>query len=233
MAHQQPQQIISIDLLVPPNKQCDVAEAKKKIVLINPTCPPSSRILGDILRQHPLFFSLIASALEENRRKRQLGHEDYDVGTHTTPSAPRSPNPVEQQGESSAPKRSLIFSILNRMQPDLETPILTAAEIDVGNLDEATQMSITIARSLEHLVDEETKKIVEGNDDVDENRFVDDTLNSQEDPYIREEESAEDALRRKKGKGIAEIKDTPPPQPLDPLGLILILYLRIRKNSRN
>ncbi|GJR33938.1 hypothetical protein Tco_1209622 [Tanacetum coccineum] len=63
MAHQQPQQIISIDLLVPPNKQYDVAEAKKKIVLINPTCPPSSRILGDILRQHPLCFSLIASAL--------------------------------------------------------------------------------------------------------------------------------------------------------------------------
>ncbi|GJR33939.1 hypothetical protein Tco_1209623 [Tanacetum coccineum] len=188
-----------------------------------------------------------------------------------TPSAPRSPNPVEQQGESSAPKRSLIFSILNRRQPDLETPILIAAEIDVGNLDEATQMSITIARSLEdlkarqnvkkvkeHLVDEETKKIVEGNDDVDENRFVDDTLNSQEDPCIRvelkiykerpeveksvdlmifdneeEEESAEDALKRKKGKGIAEIKDTPPPQPLDPLGLILILYHRIRKNSRN
>ncbi|GJY02205.1 hypothetical protein Tco_0360357 [Tanacetum coccineum] len=38
------------------------AEANKKSDLTNPSCPPSSRILGDILRQHPLCFSLIASA---------------------------------------------------------------------------------------------------------------------------------------------------------------------------
>ncbi|GKA51827.1 hypothetical protein Tco_0745023, partial [Tanacetum coccineum] len=63
MAQQQPQQILSRDLLVPPNKQYGLAEANKKIDLTNPSCPPSSKILGDILRQHPVCFSLIASVL--------------------------------------------------------------------------------------------------------------------------------------------------------------------------
>ncbi|GKD83230.1 hypothetical protein Tco_1350069, partial [Tanacetum coccineum] len=97
--------------------------------------------------------------------------------------------------ESSAPKTSTIIRIPRRRQPDPETPILTVVEIDVTNLDEATQMSIAIARSLEdleaqqnvkkvkeHLVDEEIEQIVKGNDDVDKNQFVDDILNRQEDP---------------------------------------------------
>ncbi|GKE08012.1 hypothetical protein Tco_1411563, partial [Tanacetum coccineum] len=48
-------------------------------------------------------------------------------GTIRTPSAPRPPNPQEQQGESSAPKKSTIIRIPRRRQPDPETPILTAA----------------------------------------------------------------------------------------------------------
>ncbi|GJU17064.1 hypothetical protein Tco_1145030 [Tanacetum coccineum] len=59
---QQPQQIISRDLLCPPNKQHDLADANKKIDLINLPCPTSSKILGHILNQHPLRFSLVASA---------------------------------------------------------------------------------------------------------------------------------------------------------------------------
>ncbi|GKA09049.1 hypothetical protein Tco_0688380 [Tanacetum coccineum] len=47
----------------PTNKQYDVAKVNKKITLINPSCPTSSRILRDILREHPLLFSLMASAL--------------------------------------------------------------------------------------------------------------------------------------------------------------------------
>ncbi|GJZ63443.1 hypothetical protein Tco_0619864 [Tanacetum coccineum] len=88
-----------------------------------------------------------------------------------TPSAPRPPNPQEQQGESSALKKSIIIKFLRRRKPDLETLVLTTTQIDVVNLDEATQMSIATARKVE-------------------------------------EESAEDALIRKKGKGIVEIKDT-------------------------
>nr|GEU34334.1 hypothetical protein [Tanacetum cinerariifolium] len=108
--------------------------------------------------------------------------------THRTPNNPRPPNPVEHQ---------------------------------------------------EHLVDEEIEKIVKGNDYVDENKFMNEIVNSQEDPVTRlepgshkerpeveksvdvliinddeDEESARDALIRKKRKGIVEIKDTPPLTPI-------------------
>nr|GEY69033.1 hypothetical protein [Tanacetum cinerariifolium] len=36
-----------------------------------------------------------------------------------------------------------------------------------------------------HLIDEEIEKIIKVNDDVDENKFVDDILNNQEDPSTR------------------------------------------------
>ncbi|GJZ35040.1 hypothetical protein Tco_0580857 [Tanacetum coccineum] len=62
MVQQQPQQILLRDVLVPPNKQYDLEEANRKIDLTNPSCPPSSKILGNILRQHLLCFTLIASA---------------------------------------------------------------------------------------------------------------------------------------------------------------------------
>ncbi|GJY27057.1 hypothetical protein Tco_0401783 [Tanacetum coccineum] len=62
MAQQHPQQIISRDLLVPPNKQYGLAEANNNIDLVNPLCPPSSKILGNILIQHPLCFALTAFA---------------------------------------------------------------------------------------------------------------------------------------------------------------------------
>ncbi|GKD75115.1 hypothetical protein Tco_1333397 [Tanacetum coccineum] len=90
-----------------------------------------------------------------------------------------------------------------------------------------------------HLVDEEIEQLMEGDDIVDDDEFMDKIFNSQEDPGTRlepeshkerleekksvdvliinddeEEESARDALIRKKGKGIMEIKDTSPPTPI-------------------
>ncbi|GJU86605.1 hypothetical protein Tco_1294151 [Tanacetum coccineum] len=87
----------------------------------------------------------------------------------------------------------------------------------------------------ENLVDDEIEKIVEGNDDVDENQFVDEILNSQEDPNTRieheshkerpeveksvelmiinkeeEEESVEDTLRRKKWKELKKLTASKP-----------------------
>ncbi|GKA69473.1 hypothetical protein Tco_0775537 [Tanacetum coccineum] len=57
-------------------------------------------------------------------------------GTHKIPSAPRPPNPEEQQGESSVAKKSLIIRIPKRKKPDLETPILTADQEDPGKVEE-------------------------------------------------------------------------------------------------
>ncbi|GKC54756.1 hypothetical protein Tco_1077501 [Tanacetum coccineum] len=144
--------------------------------------------------------------------------------THKTPSSPRPPNLVEHQGESSAPRKSTIIQIPIRRKSDSETLIPTSDEIDVTNLDEATQVSIATARSLEdlkaqenietvgeHLVDEDIENIVEGGDNVDEDEFLDESLIAKR---ISALESVEDALIRKKGKGIVEIKDAPTPTPI-------------------
>ncbi|GKA94168.1 hypothetical protein Tco_0816154 [Tanacetum coccineum] len=72
-------------------------------------------------------------------------------GTHRTLSAPRTPNPVTTQGESSAPRKPTVIRFRVRSQPDPETPIPTAAEIDIDSLDEATRLSIATQRSIEDL----------------------------------------------------------------------------------
>ncbi|GJY38696.1 hypothetical protein Tco_0425060 [Tanacetum coccineum] len=152
-------------------------------------------------------------------------------GTHRTPSPPRSPNPINTEGESTV-------------------------EIDVTNLHETIQISIATQRSLqdfkakqnvemvqEHIVDEELEKLLDGNDNVNVDEFMNDIFNNQEDPGTRveprsdkeipeveidadlvpvnsneeEEESAEEMLikrRREKGKGIEESRSSPPPRPI-------------------
>ncbi|GJT72592.1 hypothetical protein Tco_1031878 [Tanacetum coccineum] len=74
--------------------------------------------------------------------------------------------------------------IPRQRQSDPETLVLTTAQID---LDEATQMSIATAKSIEdfeaqqavkkveeHLIDEDIEKIMEGDEESDANKFVDD-----------------------------------------------------------
>ncbi|GJT25473.1 hypothetical protein Tco_0895410 [Tanacetum coccineum] len=144
---------------------------------------------------------------------------EFTQGANRTPSAPRPHNPKEQQGESSVQRKSTIIRIPRRKQTDPATPILTVEQIDVDSLDEATRVSIPTAR-------------IKG-EETDADKFTDDMLNSQKDPDTRidsrnhkesleakkvtdymvvdeevEEESAEAALIRRKGKGSLEIKDT-------------------------
>ncbi|GKC97475.1 hypothetical protein Tco_1167750 [Tanacetum coccineum] len=119
-------------------------------------------------------------------------------------------------------------------------PIPTTTKIDVTNLAETIQMSIATQRIIEDfkahqnverqedpgtriepMSDKESPKVTESADIL--------TIHDEE----VEEESAGDEFelrRREKGKGIEDIRDTPP---LDPLGLIFLLYLRIRRYSRN
>ncbi|GJU60913.1 hypothetical protein Tco_1238679 [Tanacetum coccineum] len=146
---------------------------------------------------------------------------EFTQGTYRTPSAPRPPNPIKHQGESSAPHKLTIIRIQRRSQSDPDTPITTAAEIIIASLDEATQISITTARSLEdldaqqnvkivkeHLADEEIEKIMKEPMSHKERAEVEKSTNLITINDEEEEESDEDALRRKKGKGIKEIKNT-------------------------
>ncbi|GJR99230.1 hypothetical protein Tco_0315739 [Tanacetum coccineum] len=51
-----------VDELCPPNKRYDLIDANKKVDLENVQCPSESKILMNIITNHPLRFSIAASA---------------------------------------------------------------------------------------------------------------------------------------------------------------------------
>ncbi|GKC31069.1 hypothetical protein Tco_1038363 [Tanacetum coccineum] len=159
----------------------------------------------------------------------------------------RSPNLVTAEEESSALRKSTVIGVRVPRRKEPETPIPTPAE--------------NVEQVKEHIEDEELDHFLEGTKNVDEDKFMDTIFNSKEDPDTRieprsekesskveksadmvtindevKEESAGDEFelkRREKGKGIEETRDTPYPHLLDPLRLIFLLYLRIRRHFRN
>ncbi|GKD18793.1 hypothetical protein Tco_1207951 [Tanacetum coccineum] len=56
------QQDVPQDQLCPPNKRFDIMDANKKYDLLNPLCPNESKILTNILLNHPLRLSIVGSA---------------------------------------------------------------------------------------------------------------------------------------------------------------------------
>ncbi|GJW63609.1 hypothetical protein Tco_0115493 [Tanacetum coccineum] len=50
------------DELCPPNKRYDLMDANKKVDLEHVQCPPKSKILMNIIKNHPLRFSIAASS---------------------------------------------------------------------------------------------------------------------------------------------------------------------------
>nr|GEU92895.1 retrovirus-related Pol polyprotein from transposon TNT 1-94 [Tanacetum cinerariifolium] len=62
MAQLQRQADVHQDKLYPPNKRYALMDANKKIDLDNPLCPNESKILANILQNHPLRFSIVASS---------------------------------------------------------------------------------------------------------------------------------------------------------------------------
>ncbi|GKD33279.1 hypothetical protein Tco_1248788 [Tanacetum coccineum] len=79
-------------------------------------------------------------------------------GIHRTNSAPRSPNPVVAEGESSAPRRSTVIR--------LHTLQVSLAEQKSHEELEATQ---NVEKVKEHLMTEEIEKLVKGSKTVEEN----------------------------------------------------------------
>nr|GEU32285.1 retrovirus-related Pol polyprotein from transposon TNT 1-94 [Tanacetum cinerariifolium] len=52
--------VYRIDKLCPPNKRYDLMDANKKIDLEHVQCPPKSKIMTNIIKNHPLQFSIVA-----------------------------------------------------------------------------------------------------------------------------------------------------------------------------
>ncbi|GKD18857.1 hypothetical protein Tco_1208015, partial [Tanacetum coccineum] len=106
-------------------------------------------------------------------------------GTHRTPSAPRSPNPVMETVESSVPKRSTVihFRLPSRQSTQLTPPVpmLSAEKANEMILQDTIQVSVAehkshekqearenVALVYEHLAAEEIKKPVEDPRNVDD-----------------------------------------------------------------
>ncbi|GKB94413.1 hypothetical protein Tco_0980550 [Tanacetum coccineum] len=62
MAQQQHGADVHPDELFPPNKRYDLMDANKKVDLEHVQCPPESKILTNIIKNHPLRFSIAASS---------------------------------------------------------------------------------------------------------------------------------------------------------------------------
>nr|GFB69211.1 hypothetical protein [Tanacetum cinerariifolium] len=62
MAQSQSSNDVHQDELCPPNKSYALMDANKKVDLENSLCPDESRILTDILNNHPLRFIIAASS---------------------------------------------------------------------------------------------------------------------------------------------------------------------------
>nr|GEU34865.1 copia protein [Tanacetum cinerariifolium] len=62
MAQQQHEADVHPDELYPPNKRYDLMDANKKINFEHVQCPPKSKILTNIIKNHPLRFSIAASS---------------------------------------------------------------------------------------------------------------------------------------------------------------------------
>nr|GEW18697.1 hypothetical protein [Tanacetum cinerariifolium] len=62
MAQLQRQADVHYDELCPPNKRYALMNANKKIDLDNPLCPNESKIVANIIQNHPLRFSIVASS---------------------------------------------------------------------------------------------------------------------------------------------------------------------------
>ncbi|GJV32033.1 copia protein [Tanacetum coccineum] len=61
MAQQQHTADVHLDELCPPNKRYDLMDANKKVDLDHVQCPSESKILTNIIKNHPLRFSIAAS----------------------------------------------------------------------------------------------------------------------------------------------------------------------------
>nr|GEW96197.1 hypothetical protein [Tanacetum cinerariifolium] len=197
MTQPQRQDDVHQDELCPPNKRYALMDANKKIDLHNPLCSNESKILANILQNHPLRFNIASSSLVPwiylgvDVPTTQSQPIESTQGTHSTTSASKSPNPDVDEGES----ENMIVQ---------DTIQLSIAEQKSHDDLEAKKNKEKVK---EQLIAEEIKKMVRSKS-YKESLKVEKTDVEQPVNVIKEEyESAEDDYelrKRVKGKNVKE-----------------------------
>ncbi|GJX00559.1 retrovirus-related pol polyprotein from transposon TNT 1-94 [Tanacetum coccineum] len=179
MAQQQHATDVHPDELCPPNKRYDLMDANKKVDLEHVQCPSESKILMNIIKNHPLRFSIAASAsvpwiymaqfwhtLKEDgskldiKRARDAYHnlQDDDIMENIFNSG-RNKNKVGC-AKSSVPKQSTVirFRLPSRKSARLTPPdpVPSAKKADEMILQDMIQVT------------EEIEKLVEESENVDD-----------------------------------------------------------------
>ncbi|GJZ24337.1 retrovirus-related pol polyprotein from transposon TNT 1-94 [Tanacetum coccineum] len=251
---QQQQEDVSRDDLCPPHKQYDMMDENKKIdhmlycFIINIHVDYDellwkwlyySFLHPTSLIPYPRFMKIfIDHYMTENpdipRRLHEYYHRvknDEVVKTIFNSGKNKEGKGMKIHDWITTRKPSMIRFRVPRW-PDPETPIPTAAEIDIDSLDEATRLRIATQRILEDLeAPQNVEKVKEHMVDEEIDQEDPDTRieprSDKESPEVKksadvfiihddeeEEESTGDALIKRKEKGIEEIRDTPSPTPI-------------------
>ncbi|GJS00304.1 hypothetical protein Tco_0316812 [Tanacetum coccineum] len=238
MAQQQHASDVHPDELCPPNKRYDLMDANKKIYFEQVQCPPESKLLTNIIKNHPLRFSIAGSSsiqrqvgmkipawmiLEEMKHTEhyRMYAEVFGIDVPLTQSQPTE-STQGMHGTPSAPRST-------RLTPP--APVLTVDKADEMILQDTLQMvegpenvinDSSIPRNddqnipgtrLEPRSDKESPEVEITNDEEVEitNVVIPVNVNEEEEEITDE---VYELKRREKGKIVEESRSTPFPTPI-------------------
>nr|GEW43003.1 retrovirus-related Pol polyprotein from transposon TNT 1-94 [Tanacetum cinerariifolium] len=228
MAHQQLVADVHPDELCPPNKRYDLMDANKKIDLEHVQCPPESKIMMNIIKNHPLRFRryidkvgmkildwMISEEMKQTEHYR-IYTEVFGIdvplilssptestqGIHRTPSVPRLPTP---KVDASASTQSTVIRLHRRFN---FTRYITRQEHVVDDSSIHRNDEHNPSTRLEPMSDKESTKV--GITDV----IVLVNVYDEEEEEDEITEKVYELKRREKGKNIEESRITPFPTPI-------------------
>nr|GEU72371.1 uncharacterized mitochondrial protein AtMg00810-like [Tanacetum cinerariifolium] len=188
------------DELCPPNKNYAIMDANKKVDLENPLCQDKSRILEDILKNHPLRFSIAASSsmpwiylgqfwhtctkMDQNwmitdeiklMENYQLYVEVFGIDVPMTQSQPNE-STQGMHRTTSAPRTPNPVVAKGVSSAPRKSTVIRLYTLQVSRSQQTSHEELKATQNVEkvkeHLMDEEIKKLVEGSENVKENVTV-------------------------------------------------------------
>ncbi|GKC60548.1 hypothetical protein Tco_1088146 [Tanacetum coccineum] len=179
-AQSQRQADVHQDELCQPNKCYALMDANKKIDLDNPLCPNESKILANILQNHPLRFSIAASSSVPWIYLGQFWHTLKKDGS-------------EYRLKFMLDRKELTMTLddfrtifqLPQATNNNHKRFVAAQKFSKKKIHDELEAKQNVKKVKEHLIAEEIEKLVEGTENVENNEVVNFVLNNQEVPSTR------------------------------------------------
>ncbi|GJR75267.1 hypothetical protein Tco_0087632 [Tanacetum coccineum] len=171
MAQQQHATDFHPDELCPPNKRYDLMDANKKVDLEHVQCPPESKILTNIIKNHPLRFSIAASSsvpwfygtvlfeeLYHNMQDDDIMKNTFNSGRHKDKVGMKIPNCMITEG--------VAYTEHYRMEDEITVEVYELKRREKGKVVEESRSTplptpIRSPRTHTHLVSSDTEKLQE------------------------------------------------------------------------